>query len=103
MPTLEIALSENRYEQLAWLAQDRQTLILVSQAIEAFLHAQDREARYARLARKGAAWRALQAKPDPRLQERLDDLRLDLIYHSEALENSPLTRDQVKDAIEELD
>ncbi len=92
------------------------------QAVEAFVRSQYREARYARLTRKSAAWRALQVqapvshpdgatlresdatyqvKPDPHLKEQLDDLRLDLIYHSEALENSPLTRAQVKDAIQE--
>ncbi len=48
---------------------------------------------YARLAYKQTLWRA---NPRP-----LDALRLDLVYHSEALEGSPLTRSQVASALQE--
>jgi len=39
---------------------------------------------------------------DQNVRARLADLRLDLVYHSEALEGSPLTRTQVEKAIREL-
>jgi hypothetical protein len=82
--------------------------------------------RYARLARKQTLWHIRQGMdlrpqsdlsvqplvrerqatyavaPDQDVRARLADLRLDLIYHSEALEGNPLTRIQVKDAIQEL-
>jgi len=84
------------------------------------------ERRYARIARKQAVWRAWQeaerlsqpglpgasvareqpaaytVEAAPSVHARLADLRLDLIYHSEALEGSPLTGDQVEEAIKEL-
>jgi len=71
---------------------------LVLEAVEVLLRSEVMKSRYARLASKQAAWWTL----DENLRTRMDDLRLDLIYHSEALEGSPLTKTQVKETIEEL-
>jgi hypothetical protein len=100
MKTLQLTLSERQYEQLQREAQERKTVIdeLVLEAVEAFLNSAtiERKERYTRLDRKQAAWR--DRLPD---SAQLDNLRLDLIYHSEALEGNPLTKDEMKEAIEE--
>ncbi|MFQ5858096.1 MAG: hypothetical protein ACE5LU_21030, partial [Anaerolineae bacterium] len=125
MQTLQLVLSESQYERLRHAAEERDTSItdLVLEALEAFLRSAAAERRYARLARKQALWRAWQeadrwpqpgtplvreqpaaytVEPAPSVHACLADLRLDLIYHSEALEGSPLTRTQVEEAIREL-
>ncbi len=100
MKTLQLTLSEQQYEQLQREAEERKTVIdeLVLKAVEAFLNtaATERQERYTRLERKQAAWRS--RPPD---SAQLDNLRLDLIYHSEALEGNPLTKNEIKEAIEE--
>lgn len=119
--TLQLVLSESQYERLRHEAERRHISMtdLAVEAIEAFLRLSATEHRYVRLARKQALWRTYQpglpgaqlvreqpatyaVEPDRSIHARLDDLRLDLVYHSEALEGSPLTRDQVKDAIRGL-
>lgn len=128
MKTLRLVLSDSQYEHLRREAEEHctSTTDLVLEAIDAFLRSVPTGDRYARLARKQAAWRTWQeadrttqaglpitplvreqsaayfVEPDRSIQARLADLRLDLIYHSEALEGSPLTRDQVEEAIKEL-
>jgi len=128
MQTLQIALSEGQYERLRHAAEERRTSMtdLALEAVEAFLRSAAAESRYARLARKQAVWRTWQEvnrQPQPgvpglplvreqpaaymmgldqSVRARLADLRLDLVYHSEALEGSPLTRTQVEKAIREL-
>jgi hypothetical protein len=119
MQTLQVALSKSQYERLRDEAEKRNIVAndLVLEIIEAFLASEDVGNRYARLARKQATWHdrrgAREARlvreqaadytvrTDRSLDARLADLRLDLIYHSESLEGSPLTRAQVEDAIEE--
>ena len=128
MQTLQVTLSKGQYEKLRDEAAKRHISMddLVLEAIELFLNSAAAGNRYARLAHKQAAWRArqgveAQAQPylpgvglvreraagytatrDQSLDARMAHLRLDLIYHSEALEGSPLTRTQVEDAIREL-
>lgn len=128
MKTLQLVLSSSQYERLRREAEERciSTTDLVLEAVDAFLHSVSTEDLYACLARKQAAWRTWQEadhttqagrpatslvgeQPAAYLTElsrskypRLADLRLDLIYHSEALEGSPLTRDQIAEAIKEL-
>lgn len=128
MQTLQLTLSDSQYEGLYHEARERGISVndVALEAVEAFLTSAAAESRYARLARKQAAWRTWQdadrqrqldqlgmsgvreqpadyaAEPDLNVHARLADLRLDLIYHSEALEGSPLTRDQVEEAIKQL-
>jgi hypothetical protein len=128
MQTLQLVLSESQYERLQHEAKERCTSMtdLVLEAVEAFLGSEAVESRYARLARKQAMWRTRQGvdrrpqpglpgmplvreqsaaytvDPDRSVHTRLSNLRLDLIYHSEALEGSPLTKSQVENAIKEL-
>jgi hypothetical protein len=128
VPTLQLVLSESQYEQLRDEAEKRHISVsdLVLEAVEAFLRSEIAKDRYTRLARKQAMWRASQAierrrqpdltggqlvreqaagytlKLDQGMDARLANLRLDLVYHSEALEGSPLTRAQVEEAIREL-
>ena len=105
MKTLQLTLSERQYKQLQREAKEQKTVIneLVLEAIEAFLNPAviERRERYKRLARKQVAWRNRALASTRDVQAGLDNLRLDLIYHSEALEGSPLTKDEIKDAIEE--
>jgi len=95
MQTLQVDLAENQYQRLANTAETRGASMtdLVIEAIEAFLSAESLHKRYARLIRKQALW---DHKP-----KALDTMRLELIYHSEALEGSPLTKAQVESAIKE--
>jgi hypothetical protein len=131
MHTLEFVLSESQYEQLKRKAKERHTSVgdLVLEAVETFLRTEeDSESLYVRLAHKQALWRKrITLEGNRRLQlgkpssssiheqpvsyttelgqsveDHLANLRLDLIYHSEALEGSPLTREQVEEAITEL-
>lgn len=119
MQTLQVTLSESQYERLHDEAEKRNIAAndLVLKIIGAFLAAEDARNRYDRLAQKQATWYARRGERDAQiireqpaaytvrtdrsLDTRLADLRLDLIYHSEALEGSPLTRSQVEDAIGE--
>ncbi len=100
MQILQLPLPEAQYERLQHTAQARRTSVtdLALEAVEALLRSEAMKSRYTRLASKQAAWWAL----DVNLRTRMDDLRLDLIYHSEALEGSPLTKSQIEQAIEEL-
>ncbi len=95
MQTLEVNLAENQYQRLADTAEARGASMtdLVIEAIEAFLSSESLHRRYTRLINKQALW-----DQNPK---GLDALRLDLIYHSEALEGSPLTKSQVESAIKE--
>ena len=95
MQTLQVDLAENQYQRLADTAETRDAsmTVLVIEAIEAFLNAESLHNRYARLIRKQALW--------DRNPKALDAMRLDLIYHSEALEGSPLTKFQIESAIRE--
>lgn len=130
MQTLKLVLSDSQYEQLRQKAKEWHTSIndLVLEAVETFLRAEVTESRYTRLAHKQAMWRKridqeekYQFQPDlagtltvreqpgayttekgQSVQACLDNLRLDLVYHSEALEGSPLTKAQVEEAIVEL-
>lgn len=128
MQTLQLVLSESQYERLRHVADERHTSMtdLALEAVEAFLRSAAAESRYARLARKQAVWRNWQGVsrqpqpdasglpsvreqpaayvmgPDQSVRARLADLRLDLVYHSDALEGSPLTKTQVEKAIREL-
>lgn len=128
MQILQLVLSDSQYERLRREAEERctSTTDLVLEAVDVFLRSVPTGDRYARLARKQAVWQTWQeadrttqaglpiaslareqpaaylVEPDRSIQARLADLRLDLIYHSEALEGSPLTRDQVEEAIKEL-
>lgn len=128
MRTLQLVLSESQFEQLRDEAEKRHISVsdLVLEATEAFLRSETAKNRYIRLARKQALWRASQAaergrvpdlsggrlvreqavdytlKRDQDMDAHLANLRLDLVYHSEALEGNPLTRVQVEDAIREL-
>lgn len=128
MRTLQLVLSESQFQQLRDEAEKRHISVsdLVLEATEAFLRSETAKTRYIRLARKQAMWRASQAverghvpdlsgeqlvreqavdytlKRDQSVDADLANLRLDLVYHSEALEGSPLTRVQVEDAIREL-
>ena len=128
MQALHLVLSESQYERLQHEAQKRHISMsdLVLEATEAFLRSEVAESGYARLARKQALWRICQGvesrsqsdlpaeqvvreqpivyvtKSDRSTDAHLANLRLDLIYHSEALEGSPLTRAQIEDAVREL-
>ncbi len=95
MQTLQVHLAESQYERLANTAEARGASMteLVIEAIEAFLSAESPHNRYTRLMRKQALW--------DQHPKALDAMRLDLIYHSEALEGSPLTKTQVESAIRE--
>jgi len=119
MQTFQVTLSKSQYERLRDEAEKRNIEVndLMLEVIEAFLASEDVRNRYARLARKQTTWRARRGgreaqfvreqaadytvRTDRSLDARMADLRLDLIYHSEALEGSPLTRTQVEDAIGE--
>ncbi|MBN2006414.1 MAG: hypothetical protein JXA21_23885 [Anaerolineae bacterium] len=95
MQTLQVDLAEHQYQRLANTAEARGASMtdLVIEAVEAFLSAESLHNRYARLIHKQALW--------DRNPKALDAMRLDLIYHSEALEGSPLTKSQVQSAIKE--
>ena len=128
MQALHLVLPESQYERLQHEAQRRHISMsdLVLEATEAFLRSETVESRYTRLACKQAMWRTRQGvgaspQPDvtgeqiareqavgyvtrsePSIDTHLANLRLDLVYHSEALEGSPLTKSQVEDAVREL-
>lgn len=93
---MQIAIMESQYQSLEQAAHDRGVSVadLVMEAVTAWLQSAARQARYARLARKQALWRAQPVA--------LDALRLDLIYHSEALEGSSLTKEQIAQAIQSV-
>jgi len=127
VPTLQLTFSQSQYNWLQHKAAERRISVidLVLGAVEIFLRSETATDRYARLAWKQAVWRIYQGgnhRPghslpgqrllreqppnystgqNPEIASRLADLRLDLIYHSEALEGSPLTRDQVEEAVRE--
>lgn len=94
MQTLQVNLAESQYQRLADTAEKRNASMtdLVIEAIEAFLSSESLHKRYTRLINKQSLWD--QSPKD------LDAMRLDLIYHSEALEGSPLTKSQVESAVQ---
>ncbi len=94
MQTLQVTLTDTQYPRLTETAEthnpDASPAVGV---LEVFLAPELTDDGYARVAQKQALW---QANP-----QSLNALRLDLIYHSEALEGSPLTKSQVASAIQE--
>ena len=93
---MQVNIVEGQYQQLARIAVERGVSMedAVKEALEAWMRSAARQERYARLSRKQARWRAHPTD--------LTALRLDLIYHSEALEGSPLTKEQTVQAVQEL-
>ncbi|MBN2005720.1 MAG: hypothetical protein JXA21_20355 [Anaerolineae bacterium] len=92
MQTLQATLTDTQCQRLTETAETHNPdASPATGVLEVFLGPEAADDGYARLAQKQALWRT---SPQP-----LDALRLDLIYHSEALEGSPLTRSQVASAI----
>ncbi len=106
MQTVEITLSPSQYERLDREAQRRQEPIetLIQQVIDEYLERlaiiEATQALYSQLAHKQALWRESQPWLGPDGEAHREEMRWELIYHSEMLEGSPLSKQEMRVSVE---
>jgi len=102
MQTLEITLSPSQYEKLDREAQRWQESIetLIQQVIDEYLERlvaiEATQALYPQLAYKQALWQESQPWLGPDGEAHREEMRWELIYHSEKLEGSPLSKQEMR-------
>ncbi|NIN99240.1 MAG: hypothetical protein GTO49_30570 [Anaerolineae bacterium] len=106
MQTVEITLSPSQYEKLDREAQRWQEPIetLIQQVIDEYLERlaaiEATQALYSQLAYKQALWQESQPWLGPDGEAHREEMRWELIYHSERLEGNPLSKKEMRDSAE---
>ncbi len=102
MPAVQLTLPEIHYQRLKQAAQNRDTAVdeLVLEAVEAFLDSLETGTdQFERLAYKQTAWQKRLAKPSEKISRTMEDLQLEFIYNSEAIEGSPLSKSEIEQVV----
>jgi predicted DNA-binding protein len=106
MQTVEVTLSPSQYERLDREAQRWQEPIatLIQQVIDEYLERlaaiEATQTLYSQIAQKQALWRESQPWTGPNGEAHREEMRWELIYQSERLEGSPLSKQEMRVSVE---